>query len=303
MKIRLLSGTVYIAILIAFFTLKIVVPTIGGVPYGDFCFDVLIYAFALMGTFEMLRAVKEKTGKAERGIVYAFAAVAIPAVALCQWKWGIGWAVIGACVMALAVALLSLLVIAHEKVTLESLGLSLFSAVYPTVLLCLLVLTNHMAGGARLARFALDSRIMILFIFVVSPCADSISYLFGRYMKGKFPKKMAPKLSPNKTVIGGIGGLVGGMLGAVALYFIYNACVGSFDKMAIMLPAYMVIGLFGAVATAFGDLVESSIKRKVGLKDMGSIMPGHGGALDRLDGTLFATIVVYVAFTAMHLIA
>ncbi|MBQ8876354.1 MAG: phosphatidate cytidylyltransferase [Clostridia bacterium] len=303
MKIRLISGSIYIAILVAFFCLKIFVPTIDGVPYGDFCFDALIYAFALIGTFEMLRAVKEKTCKAERGIVYAFAAVAIPAVALCQWKWGIGWTVVAWCTALLSVALLSLLVIAHEKVSLESLGLSLFSAAYPTLLLCLLVLTNHMGGSVKLDKFALDSRIMILFIFVVSPCADSIAYLFGRYMKGKFPKKLAPNLSPNKTVIGGIGGLVGGMLGAVALYFIYNACVGSFDKMAIFLPTYIGIGLIAAVATAFGDLVESSIKRKVGLKDMGNIMPGHGGALDRLDGTLFATVVVYVAFTAIHLLA
>jgi phosphatidate cytidylyltransferase len=283
--------------------LKIVVPTVNGVPYGDFCFDLLIYAFAWMGTFEMLRAVKDKTGKAERGIVYAFTGVAIPAVALCQWKWGMGLTTIALCFFALAVALLSLLVIAHEKVTLESLGMSLFSAVYPTLLLCLFVMTNYATGSARLARFALDSRIMILFVFVISPCADSIAYVFGKYMRGKFPKKMAPKLSPNKTIIGGIGGLVGGMLGAVVLYFIYNACVGSYDKMAIILPTYIGIGLVTAVATAFGDLVESSIKRKVGLKDMGKIMPGHGGALDRLDGTFFATIVVYVAFTAIHLIA
>ena len=303
MKIRLISGSVYIAILVAFFCLKVALPTVNGVPYGDFAFDVLIYAFALIGTFEMLRAVKEKTCKVERGIVYAFTVATIPAVAICQWKWNNGWTVIGICALVFAAALLSLLVIAHERVTLESLGLSLFSAVYPTLLLCLLVLTNHATGSVGLARFALDSRIMILFIFVISPCADSIAYVFGRYMKGKFPKKMAPKLSPNKTVIGGIGGLVGGVLGAVALYFIYNACVGSYDKMAIMLPTYMLIGLVAAVATAFGDLVESSIKRKVGLKDMGKIMPGHGGALDRLDGTLFATIVVYVAFTAIHLLA
>lgn len=303
MKIRLISGTVYIAILVAFFCLKIYVPTVNGVPYGDFCFDALIYAFAWIGTYEMLRAVKDKTGKAERAIVYAFTAASIPTVAVCQWKWGNGLAAIGFSVGVFAVLLLSLLVITHDKVTLESLGLSLLSAVYPALLLCLLTLVNHATGSVRLARFALDSRIMILFIFVVSPCADSIAYLFGRYMKGKFPKKMAPNLSPNKTVIGGIGGLVGGMLGAVALYFIYNACVGSYDKMAILLPAYIVIGLVAAAATAFGDLVESSIKRKVGLKDMGNIMPGHGGVLDRLDGTFFATVVVYVAFTCIHLIA
>ena len=302
MKIRLISGTAYIAILVAFFCLKILVPTVNGVPYGDFCFDALIYAFALIGTFEMLRAVKEKTCKIERALVFAFAAITVPAVALCEWKWGNGLMVIGICTLVFAVALLSLLVIAHEKVTLENLGISLFSAVYPTLLIALLVLTNHVAGDPRLAKFALDSRIMILLIFVVSPCADSIAYVFGRLLKGKFPKKMAPKLSPNKTVIGGIGGLVGGMLGAAALYFIYNACVGSYDKMAIVLPVYLCIGLATSIATAFGDLVESSIKRKVGLKDMGKIMPGHGGVLDRLDGTLFATVVVYLAFIAMFII-
>ena len=303
MKIRLISGSIYIAILVAFFCLKIFVPTIDGVPYGDFCFDALIYAFALIGTFEMLRAVKEKTCKAERGIVYVFAAVAIPAVALCQWKWGIGWTVVAWCTALLSVALLSLLVIAHEKVSLESLGLSLFSAVYPTLLLCLLVLTNHMGGSVKLDKFALDSRIMILFIFVVSPCADSIAYLFGRYMKGKFPKKLAPNLSPNKTVIGGIGGLVGGMLGAAILYFIYNGTVGTFDHIVFWLPMYMLVGLVISVVTAFGDLVESCIKRKVGLKDMGKIMPGHGGVLDRIDGTLFAGMVVYLCFAVIRLMA
>ena len=144
---------------------------------------------------------------------------------------------------------------------------------------------------------------MILFIFVISPCADSIAYVFGKYMRGKFPKKLAPSISPNKTVIGGIGGLVGGMLGAAILYFIYNGTVGTFDHIVFWLPMYMLVGLVISVVTAFGDLVESCIKRKVGLKDMGKIMPGHGGVLDRLDGTFFATFIVYVIFTAIHILA
>ncbi len=295
MKIRLISGTCYIALLAGFFCLKIFL------PYGDFYFDALIYAFALLGTFEMLRATKEKTTKAERGIVYAFSALTVPACAAGEYFKGWGFAVIGLGMLVLSVALLALLVVRHEETSLESLGVSLLSAVYPTVLLALMVIANHATAPLALQKFGFDSRLLILFVFVVSPCADSIAYVFGKFLRKYFPKKMTPVISPNKTVIGGIGGLVGGMLGAAALYFIYNAAAGSFDQMYIWLPVYLAIGLVASVATAFGDLVESCIKRKLGLKDMGNIMPGHGGALDRLDSVLYSTMVAYLAFVIICL--
>ncbi|MBQ7949271.1 MAG: phosphatidate cytidylyltransferase [Clostridia bacterium] len=296
MKIRLISGTCYIAILAAFFCMKIFL------PYGDFYFDALIYAFAILGTFEMLRATKEKTTATQRSVVYVFSALCIPACALGEYFKGWGFAAIGICVLVLTAVLLSLLVICHEETSLEGLGVSLLSAVYPTLLLALMVIANHAPAPAALAEFGFDSRILILFVFVVSPCADSIAYVFGRFLKKYFPKKMTPVISPNKTVIGGIGGLVGGMLGAAALYFIYNAAAGSFAEMYIWLPVYLLIGLVASVATAFGDLVESCIKRKLGLKDMGNIMPGHGGALDRLDSALFSTIAVYLAYAVVCLL-
>lgn len=296
MKIRLISGSCYIAILAAFFCMKIFL------PYGDFYFDALIYAFAILGTFEMLRATKEKTTAMQRSVVYVFSALCIPACALGEHFKGWGFAAIGICGLVLTAVLLSLLVICHEETSLEGLGVSLLSAAYPTLLLALMVIANHAPASAAMTQFAFDSRILILFVFVVSPCADSIAYVFGRFLKKYFPKKMTPVISPNKTVIGGIGGLVGGMLGAAALYFIYNATAGSFDKMYIWLPVYLGIGLFASVATAFGDLVESCIKRKLGLKDMGNIMPGHGGVLDRLDSALFSTIAVYLAYAVVCLL-
>ncbi len=292
MKIRLLSGTVYVAILAAFFCLKIFV--------HDFFFDALIYAFALIGTYEILKATKAKTTGSQRCVVFAYAVAAIPAVALCEYYFGAGIAVTGVVFFVCALALLCLLVVEYTNTTLEGTGLSLLSATYPTLLLCLLVLTNHTAI-AGMEKFGLDSHLMILLIFVVSPCADSIAYVFGVSFKKYFPKKMCPSVSPNKTVIGGIGGLVGGMLGAAILYFAYNAVNGDFAKMYIWLPVYLGLGLLAALATAFGDLVESSVKRKLGIKDMGKIMPGHGGALDRIDGVLFATVVVYAAFAVIGL--
>ncbi len=288
MKIRLLSGSCYVAVLVAFFCLKIFV--------HDFFFDGLIYAFALIGSFEMLRAVKEKTTWAQRAVTFAYALVAVPAVAVCEQYFSSGALVAGICFFVYAVAILSLLVFSYEKTTLEGTGLSLLSGVYPTLLLCLLALANHAVATPTLEEAGFNSNLLILFIFVISPCADSIAYVFGISFKKYLPKKMAPNLSPNKTIIGGVGGLVGGMLGAAILYFAYNAICDSFARMGLWLPIYLGVGLLASIATAFGDLVESSIKRKLDIKDMGKIMPGHGGALDRIDGTLFATIVVYAVF-------
>lgn len=295
MKIRLLSGSCYIALLAGFFCLKIFL------PQGDFLFDILLYAFAFLGTFEMLRATKEKTTKAERGIVYAFAAVCLPASALAQAYFGQGFTAIGVCVLLLSLSLLSLLVFRYTETELEGLGVSLLSAVYPTLFLSLLSIMNHVGAPTGLETFGFDSRLLILFVFVISPCADSIAYVFGCTLRKYFPKKMTPVISPNKTIIGGIGGLIGGILGAAALYFIYNSLAGSFENMQIWLPVYLAIGLVSAVATAFGDLVESCIKRKLGLKDMGNIMPGHGGALDRLDSVFFSTVAVYLAYVIVCL--
>ena len=274
MRIRLITGTCYIAVLVLAFCLKIFIPN----PYGDFCFDILTYAFALV----------------------------IPLCALCEVYckgYGGGMFAVSVCFAALVLALLILLVARHEETTLESLGLSLFAAAYPTLLLSLLVVINHTAGDAALAKFAINSDLMILFVFVTPSFADSLAYVFGRFLRKYFPQKLAPKLSPNKTVVGFIGGLVGGAVGATATYFIYNALVGSFAQTYIWLPVYIGVAMLTAVATALGDLVESCIKRKLDIKDMGKLMPGHGGILDRIDGVLFAAVAVYMCFSVIFLIA
>lgn len=292
MKIRLISGSCYIAILILFYCLKIFV--------HDFCFDALIYAFALIGTFEMLRAMQGRVTKAQKAAVFAYTAVTIPLCAIAENACGNGLTVVCGATLVLAAVLLSLLVFDHDKTNVENLGTALLSAVYPTMLLSVLVLANHVVCPPSLEKYGFNSSLALLFIFVVSPCADSIAYVFGCTLKKRFPKKMAPTISPNKTVVGGIGGLVGGLLGATALYFIYGATAGTYENMAIFLPVYLAIGLLGAAATEFGDLVESCIKRKVGVKDMGKIMPGHGGVLDRIDGTQFAALVTYLVFVIVY---
>ena len=303
MKKRIISGALYVVILLAFYLLKLFVPDWGKIPLGDFCFDILIYAFALIGTFEMLRAVKDKTTTAERVIVGIFSVVCIPACAVAEAFFTFGLHVISVLFVVTAVALISLLVIRYDETNMENLGTAFFSAAYPTLLLCILVLSNHALELEGLAQVKFNSDLLILFIFVISPLSDCFAFLVGFSLKPFFPKKFAPKISPNKTLVGAIGGLIGGLIGAAIIYFVYGwLFVGSFENMAFWLPVYLIIGVATAAATEFGDLVESCIKRKVGIKDMGNIMPGHGGILDRIDGTLFASVVVYLAFVALRAI-
>lgn len=308
MKNRIIYGTLYAVVLFAFYLLKILI------PFGDLLFDLLIYAFALIGTFEMVRAMGQGLARTEKTIVFCFSAICIPACAISEYLFGYGIHVTAVCFFALTIVLLSLLVFKNEESTLENIGTAFVSAVYPTLLLCLLVLSNHFAeapiwdekfisGAEDLEKMRFNSDLAIAFIFAISPFADMTAFFTGLSLRKKFPKKLAPTLSPNKTVVGFIGGLLGGALGATVIYFIYNAIAGDFTHMYIWLPVYILVGVFAALATAFGDLVESCIKRKRGLKDMGDLMPGHGGILDRIDGTLFATVAVYVSFTLITLLA
>ena len=296
MKTRAITGFTYIAILIGFYLLKFFV--------HDFLFDLFAYICAIVGTVEMLRAAKSRTTRPQRVMVLCFAIICIPSCAIGEYFFRYGLHMIGVCFIALSVALLCLLVFRHEETNLDNIGVSMLSAVYPTLLLCTLVLANHVPQLPALERAGFNSNLLIIFAFIVSSISDTFAYLFGRFFKKYFPKKMAPTISPNKTVIGGIGGVVGGVVGALALYFVYNAIfVGGYVDMHAWLPVYLIMGFLVAIATEFGDLVESCIKRNVGVKDMGKILPGHGGILDRIDGTLFACLAVYIAFAFIRLIA
>mgnify|MGYP003301693540 CR=1 FL=1 len=292
MKTRVLSGMVYMAILIVAYVLKVLV--------HDLCFDLLIYAFALIGTHEIVNAVGDKLTKSQKVLVFAFAIVGIPLIAIAE-VYGRGVYASAVCFLVFTVLNLCLFVVKHEESTPENVGMSFFCAVYPTLMLVPLVLVNHIVDTATMEKYAFNSNLAILLIWVISPISDTFAYLFGKFLRGKFPKKMAEAISPNKTVIGGIGGIVGGIVGAVAVYFIYNALFGSFDSMLVWMLVYIAIGVVASIANAFGDLVESSIKRKIGIKDMGKIMPGHGGILDRFDSTILATpsVIAYLSFIGL----
>lgn len=134
-------------------------------------------------------------------------------------------------------------------------------------------------------RGAPDDRLLpLLWLLLVVWATDIFAYFVGRGVGGA---KLAPAISPGKTW----AGLVGGMLGAGLVAAALGAASGG--AVAIGLAAAMLL----AVVAQLGDLFESFMKRRAGVKDSGSLIPGHGGVLDRLDGLLFAA-PIYALLTA-----
>ena len=123
----------------------------------------------------------------------------------------------------------------------------------------------------------------LLFVLVWVWAADTGAYFAGRAF-GRH--KLAPKVSPGKTV----EGLVGGVL--LALAVVAAVFAGGWLDPSIVLPPLMVVALLTVLASVLGDLFESMIKRQRGLKDSGTVLPGHGGMLDRIDSVTAALPVV-----------
>jgi len=110
---------------------------------------------------------------------------------------------------------------------------------------------------------------------------DSFAYIFG-VLWGE--RKIMPDISPKKTYVGSMGGLLGSILISLAAGYLMSK---PWNSMLIM-------GIVVGVVAQFGDLFESLLKRVADIKDSGNIMPGHGGVLDRIDGVLFASPFVYL---------
>ena len=133
------------------------------------------------------------------------------------------------------------------------------------------------AGGGHGPRWLLAALALVW-------AADSGAYFAGRHL-GR--RKLAPTISPNKTVEGAVGGLLAGVAVAIGLGLWAGAD-------SAQLPALALVAALAVAVSIVGDLVESLLKRQAGVKDSGHLIPGHGGILDRIDGVLAAVPVFVV---------
>ena len=310
-ELRLYSGLVYFTILLGFFALKIFVHKL--------FFDVVILLFAAFGTFEMIRAFGEKMHRSQKIVAMTFALLVVVVYIVSDIIFtdilGVEFPTMGplqatgrnyaphftlVVFIAGVAVIFGMLVFAPTKVSLESVGCTLISYMYPSVFLVIMTVCNHLEYYSDVA---------ICFVFIISPFADMFAYGFGKTLGKKYPWKMAPHVSPNKTIVGGLGGLLGGAIGGVVVFFAYYGlckCVHltGFAEFTIAAPVlewqdfifFLGIGVINSAFAQFGDLVESSFKRKLGIKDMGNLLPGHGGILDRIDSSLYASLIVAAIF-------
>ena len=245
---------------------------IGAVYLGGWAFVGLLLLGALVSQHELYALLRSNNvrplvlpGLLIGGIigVRALTPVAVPAA------------------IALAVAL-SVFVLLSKRFEdpWQSLSATLTGIFYPTVLLTYLI-DLRMDSAARLGEEG--AFWLTIAVFVLVWVSDTAAYYVGK-MVGRRP--LAPAISPKKTWEGSIGGAAGAIVAALLLWQLELVALGGFD--------IVVLGLICGSLGQLGDLAESRLKRVSGVKDSGTILPGHGGLLDRLDAMIVAVPMAYL---------
>ena len=250
-KTRLLSGIVLVLLALLF------------IIHGGYLLLTVLGIISLIGLFELYRVFGIE--KSAPGIVGYVAAIVyylnlvfdfIPDSMMF--------------VMALLIVCMCVFVFGYPKFHANQIIAAFFGVFYVAVMLSCIYETRSLEGG----------KYLVWLIFLCSWGCDTCAYCVGMLI-GKH--KMAPVLSPKKSIEGAVGGVVG----AALLGVIYAAATQG--KMA----EYALICAVGALISMVGDLAASAIKRNQNIKDYGKLIPGHGGILDRFDSVIITAPVIY----------
>jgi phosphatidate cytidylyltransferase len=257
-KVRTISGTVLIIIMA-------VLLIVG----GDLLFAALL-AVSCIGMYELYRL----TDIHERlpGILGYIAAVVYYFVIRTD-RAGLSLAVF----VALLITLMFVYVITYPSYRAEQIMTVPFGLLYVAVMLSFIYRIRVLEGGKYLVWLVIGCS------WAADTCAYLVGVRFGRH-------KITPKLSPKKSLEGAIGGVVGAALIAMIFAFCVRGHLQIFGHPVIYVG---LITACGAVVSMVGDLTASGIKRNYGIKDYGTLIPGHGGILDRFDSVIITAPIIY----------
>ncbi len=172
----------------------------------------------------------------------------------------------------------------HKSASVNEAGLLIFSLIYIPFLLSTLIDIKGLQNG----------NLVLWFVFIGAFATDTFAYFTGVFL-GKH--KLCPEISPKKTIEGSIGGTVG----CIVLLILYGLLLENIFTMDINYIKLGILGLVISTVSQIGDLTASIIKRKYNIKDYGSLFPGHGGILDRLDSVIATAPLVYIYVTTIGL--
>ncbi|MFC1500633.1 phosphatidate cytidylyltransferase [Candidatus Zixiibacteriota bacterium] len=250
---------------------------LGAVVLGDLVFLFVVLVITLRAVWEIPHIFTGKEGALPVRVVGSLGAIALLADA--WWNGGGSWALIllGGAMLILLIELFRTADPDPSRVA----GGTLAAWLWVTIPLAHLLWLREAPGIA--GSPAGSGAWLVISLWIMIWISDSAAYFIGRSL-GK--KKLYEAVSPNKTWAGTIAGLVagaitGGVLAAVVPRLLWD------------IPFGLLLGFLIGITAALGDLVESRLKRGAGLKDVGEILPGHGGFLDRFDSTLFSAPFLY----------
>ena len=240
------------------------------------CLVVMLAFILALASFELLRA----TQVAHHNGLYMFTAIAAALIPFGCWRWGYG----GWYIRAVALALMAVVFFfairqygTEREIKFSEIVVSLFGGIAIPLFLSSLVPLKMMENG----------RFLVLLPVICAFTTDIGAYFAGVFL-GKH--RGVTKVSPNKSLEGYIGGVVGGCL----FMLLYGFVLAKFTGLEVSFPVMALYGLLGSAITELGDLSFSLVKRQCGVKDYGKLLPGHGGMMDRFDSMTFAAPLLLI---------
>ena len=267
-----------------------------GIGLQGWLLRILLLISMVMSLSEMYRAFRKIGYDPVRWTGYVYCVLAVLAQAYNASLTGRLFQSISPAMFALVVGLLLGMtnIILKGKVAFDSMMGTVFPMLYPGLFFSLIITLQD-----------LDTRLASTLALILAFFIASVNDTFALFIGIKFGKhRLSPEISPKKSWEGSIAGIVSSVLFAMLVPWAAFRLAPSVPAIAADLeishyPPLWCFGILGLVAGALsqiGDLVASLVKRHCGIKDFGSIFPGHGGMLDRMDGILFCGVACYVFF-------
>ena len=267
-----------------------------GIWFQGWPLRIILLVSMLMSTSEMYRAFRRINYDPVRWSGYVYCVLAVLAQAYYATLTGGVFASISPAMFALIIGLLLAMtvIVFKGKVAFDSLMSTVFPMLYPGLFFSLIITLQDLSTRTA-------STLALVLTFFIASVNDTFALFIGlRYGR----HRLSPEISPKKSVEGSVAGLIASVAFAMLAPWVTGLIAAGHPRMAAdlaasPLPPLWAFGILGLIAgglSQIGDLVASLVKRHCGIKDFGTIFPGHGGMLDRMDGILFCGVACYVFF-------